>query len=284
MADTIHHALSSFRDTMLTAVARLEFELRDATAATSASTAAKDVIVKAEVQDVTVPNMMTKFEKTLQDITARMNELEIKMTTTSTPVSVQSPTLDARLVQELMSIQLPENSRNVLVPSIRSTPALAAAVAAANVPGLTLGGDSESEVEVVEESEEEVEAEAVEESEGEVVEESEEVSDEESSEPLKKVIIKGETYYMDDDNAVYHETEDGYEQVGTYNPKTDSVEAIEYEEEEEADAEEEEEEAVEVEEFIYKGKTYQRDSENNVYLDGDHIGTWNGKKIVPSTP
>ncbi len=276
MADTIHSALSSFRDTMLTAVARLEFELRDAAAA-SAAKAVYDIPIKSEVQDVTVSSTLTKFEKTLQDIASRMNELEVKLTASSTPISVQSPTLDSKVVQELMSIQLPEHSRNVLVPSIRSTPALAAAVAAANVPVLTL-----SEEEVVEESEEEVEEEVVEveaeeEEEGDVVEESED----DSSEPLKKVVIKGQTYYMDDDNAVYHETEDGYEQVGTYNPKTDSVEVIA--DEVEAEEAEEEEEAVEVEEFVFKGKTYQRDSDNNVYLDGDHIGTWNGKKIIALT-
>ena len=264
MADTIHSALSLFRDTMLAAVARLEFELRDAAAATIK---VNDIPIKSEVQDVTVSNTIAKFEKTLQDIAGRMNELEVKLTASSTPSSVQSPTLDSKVVQELMSIQLPERSRNILVPSIRSTPALAAAVAAANVPVLTL-----SEDEVVEESEEEVEAE--EEEEGDVIE----VSDDDSSEPLKKVVIKGQSYYMDDDNAVYHETEDGYEQVGTYNPKTDSVEVI-MDEEEDAESETEEE-AVEVEEFVFKGKTYQRDSENNVYLDGDHIGTWNGKKIV----
>ncbi len=274
MADTIHRSLSAFRDTMLTAVARLEFELRDAVAASAAKTV-YDIPIKSEVQDVTVSNTLAKFEKTLQDITGRMHELEVKVSATSTPLSVQSPTLDSKVVQELMAIQLPEHSRNLLVPSIRSTPALAAAVAAANVPGLMLT-EEESEVEevVVEESEEEIVIE--EEEEGEVVEESEEVDDDDSSEPLKKVVIKGQTYYMDEDNAVYHETEDGYEQVGTYNPKTDSVEVIA----DEAEEAEEEEEAVEVEEFVFKGKTYQRDSDNNVYLDGDHIGTWNGKKIV----
>ncbi len=280
MADTIHSALSSFRDTMLTAVARLEFELRDAAAA-SAAKAVYDIPIKSEVQDVTVSSTLTKFEKTLQDIASRMNELEVKLTASSTPISVQSPTLDSKVVQELMSIQLPEHSRNVLVPSIRSTPALAAAVAAANVPVLTLSegnGESESgsDMEMASEEESEI-VDAEEEEEGDVVEESED----DSSEPLKKVVIKGQTYYMDDDNAVYHETEDGYEQVGTYNPKTDSVEVIA--DEVEAEEAEEEEEAVEVEEFVFKGKTYQRDSDNNVYLDGDHIGTWNGKKIIALT-
>jgi hypothetical protein len=51
-------------------------------------------------------------------------------------------------------------------------------------------------------------------------------------------------------------------------------------EEEEVEEEEVEEEAIEVEDFNYKGLIYQRDLDNNVYLDGEHIGTWNGKKII----
>ena len=54
----------------------------------------------------------------------------------------------------------------------------------------------------------------------------------------------------------------------------------EEQEEEEQEEEAEEEEAIEVEEFTYKGTVYQRDSENTVYLDGEEIGTWNGKKII----
>jgi hypothetical protein len=87
---------------------------------------------------------------------------------------------------------------------------------------------------------------------------------------------------MDESNTVYQETEDGYEEVGTYNPKLDRVEIIQEEEEVEEEAnEEEEEEAIETEEFVYKGHTYQRDAEGNVYDDeGNGIGFWNGKKIV----
>ena len=60
--------------------------------------------------------------------------------------------------------------------------------------------------------------------------------------------------------------------------------AVDEEEEEdgEDEDEEEDEEGIEVEEFEYKGITYQRDDENNVYLDGEPIGVWNGRKIVRS--
>jgi hypothetical protein len=64
-------------------------------------------------------------------------------------------------------------------------------------------------------------------------------------------------------------------------------------EEEEEEAEEEQEEQEELEEFDYKGSTYYRDSENNVFMTDEEgelvdqpIGTWNGAKqrIVMTRP
>jgi hypothetical protein len=99
-------------------------------------------------------------------------------------------------------------------------------------------------------------------------------SDTESSGPdLKPIQIKGKPYFIDAEQTVYAETEDGYEEIGIYDAKTKSI-IVPQEESEEEDAE------IEVEDFIYKGTTYQRDGDNNIYLDGEHIGTWNGKRIV----
>jgi hypothetical protein len=63
-------------------------------------------------------------------------------------------------------------------------------------------------------------------------------------------------------------------------------EEIDVEEDEEPDVEEEQELALE--EFEYKGTTYWKDDENNVYgadedgeVNTDPIGTWNGKRILP---
>jgi len=52
-------------------------------------------------------------------------------------------------------------------------------------------------------------------------------------------------------------------------------------EEDEEEEDDDSEEGIEVEEFMYKGITYQRDGNGTVYLDGDEVGTWNGKKILP---
>jgi len=67
--------------------------------------------------------------------------------------------------------------------------------------------------------------------------------------------------------------------VAAFNPPSMDLEEGSVEEETEV-----EEDVVEldVEEFEYKGVTYQRDDQNNVYLDGEEIGIWNGKKIIPS--
>jgi hypothetical protein len=136
------------------------------------------------------------------------------------------------------------------------------------------GVEEEEEAEIEEGEEEDVEME--EEVEEEVEEEEADGEESESSSPnLVPIKIDGTVYYIDDDKNVYAETEDGYEQVGTYNPVTKKIVA-----ETTVESEEDEDDAIEVEDFVYKGKTYQRDENNNVYLDGEQVGTWNGKRIV----
>lgn len=273
MADNIHNTLAAFRDTMLTAIARLEFQLRD-------SMTGRDLYERSTVlSEIHCPDM-SKYETTLHELLKRIDGLEQRVS-------------ESRVLErEFMEIRPALNTRNILVPSVRSTPALAAAVAAASAlpPDLDLhsetSSETEEEEEVVEEAVEQVEEEAVEQVEEEAVEEevaeegevvSEEAAEEESeSEPeLKPITIKKVQYYIDSENNLYSETEDGYEQVGVYDPATKTINPVE-------DEEEESEGAVEVEDFVYKGKTYQRDADNNVYLDGEQVGTWNGKKIIPA--
>jgi hypothetical protein len=301
MADSIHYILSNFRETMLTAIAKLEFELRD-TARYSEPVKQKypprdhwlneECSDISDIRDTEVENLAKTVELVLQ----RLDQLETTQKSCTTSVCKED-------VHEILQIKPIINTRNVIVPSVKSTPALAAAVAAAsaNPPIFTLDSnqtnesfsiindiskekpvendedseDEEVEVEeAVEEETESVEEEAVET----VVEEVEEAVEEEAESPeLEPIKIKGKQYYKDSENNIYAETEDGYEQIGVYNPKTKEIEV-----EEAVEEAVEEEEGVEVEEFEYKGKTYQRDNENNVYLDGEQIGTWNGKKIIPT--
>ena len=253
MADNIHNTLAAFRDTMLTAIARLEFQLRD-------SMTGRDLYERSTVLSEIHGPDMSKYEATLQELFKRIDGLEQRVSESQ------------MLEREFMEIRPALNTRNILVPSVRSTPALAAAVAAASAlpPDLELNSETSSESEEEEDvAEKAVEEEAVEE---EVV--SEEATEEESEPELKPIKIKKVQYYIDSENNLYSETEDGYEQVGVYDPETKTIKPVEEEEESEG--------AVEVEDFVYKGTTYQRDAENNVYLDGEQVGTWNGKKIIPA--
>ncbi len=269
MADNIHTTLAAFRDTVLTAIARLEFQLRD-------SMTGRDLYERSTILSEIHGPDMSKHEANIQELFKRIDSLERRIVEQQ-----QEPILE----REFMDIRPSVNTRNILVPSVRSTPALAAAVAAASTPPefeLNSETSSESSEETVEEEEvaEEKVVEEKEEPEEEVVEkpvqevEEEEVAEEETEdEPeLKPIRIKKVQYYIDSENNLYSETEDGYEQVGVYDPETKTIKPVE----------ESEDEGVEVEDFEYKGKTYQRDANNTVYLDGEQIGIWNGKKIVPN--
>jgi hypothetical protein len=296
MADSIHYILSTFRETMLTAIAKLEFELRDTVRYKPEPVKQKyppmghwlNEDCNSEISEIR-DNEVDHLTKTLELVMQRLDALETTQKSCTTSVCKED-------VHELLQFQPVKNTKNILIPSVKSTPALAAAVAAAsaNPPVFTLDSAqtdesfpidtkevevADEEVEAADEDEEVVE-EVVEEEvvEEEVVEEEEEAEADETPD-LQPIKIKGKLYYKDDENNVYAETEDGYEQIGIYNPKTKDIEV---QEEVVEEVVEEEEEAVEVEEFEFKGKTYQRDTENNVYLDGEVIGTWNGKKIIPT--
>lgn len=302
MADHIHNSLAAFRDTMLTAIARLEFQIRDSIASS------RDLHESSTIlSDIYAPNV-NKNDAGLQEVFKRLDALEHSLIAGSRKTQM--------FESEFMDIRPPANTRNVLVPSVRSTPALTAAVAAASImpPDLDLQseassdteGDSASEKEVpvvvpkaihanavkakeTEESTENVEAveeeekkdvmpELESESEGEEEKEKDEEQDDEEEqedeEPeLVPIKIKKVQYYIDPENNLYKETEEGYEQVGIYDRETKTIKPLE--------EEIEEEEVVELEDFVFKGKTYQKDAENNCYLDGCHMGIWNGKKIVP---
>jgi hypothetical protein len=274
MADSIHNTLASFRDTMLQSIAQLEFQMRDIAMMIRPSPYLEPT---PSYYETPMPTH-TVSNELIQTLIERIESLESKLTDSVK----QEPVSSFDEIKEILTIEKPYTTRNILIPSVRSTPALAAAVAAADETGphpiiLDSESDSESESDVAI-----VQHERCEMSESDCTGQVEEDEDDngsgesESDPELKKVVIQGVSYYMDESNTVYQETEDGYEEVGVYNPKFDRIDVTEAEEEEE-----EEEEAIETEEFVYKGQTYQRDAEGNVYDDeGDVIGHWNGKKIV----
>ena len=220
MADSLHNNLAQVRDTMLSAIARLEFEVRDGRSSVNVPFGNEYMNPNGTLQ-----TQVNNLQNTLTFLMTRLDSLE-RNNNTNTPSYTD--------VNEILEMKAPENSRDIIVHSPHCTPALSAAVASANPPEMILESDEEEE-----------------------------------EEELKPIKIKGVLYYLDGDNTAYTETEDGYEEVGKYDPVKNVVEV-----------DDEEEEGVEVEDFLYKGNIYQRDSDNNVYLDGEQVGTWNGKRII----
>jgi hypothetical protein len=94
---------------------------------------------------------------------------------------------------------------------------------------------------------------------------------------------KGVIYKKDADGTLYKDSEEGWELVGQWDEKTKSIIIQEIEEEAEEEAEEEDDEN-NLTEFVFKGKTYFLDEENNVFQETDdgyeQVGKWNGKKIL----
>ena len=119
----------------------------------------------------------------------------------------------------------------------------------------------ESSIMMCEEEEAEVESEV-------------EIEEEEEAEPQNKFSLverNNKKYWVDENLVVYKETEEGYEEIGTYNTETGDLDI---------ENEEKEEEAVETVEFTYKGVTYYRDQEHTVYdEDGEEIGLWTGSVV-----
>jgi hypothetical protein len=138
MADNIHTTLAAFRDTVLTAIARLEFQLRD-------SMTGRDLYERSTIlSDIHGPDM-SKHEANIQELFKRIDSLERRILEQQ-----REPILE----REFMDIRPSVNTRNILVPSVRSTPALAAAVAAASTPP-EFELNSETSSESSEEAEEE---------------------------------------------------------------------------------------------------------------------------------
>lgn len=300
MADHIHHAFTDFRDTMLTAIAKLEFQLRDSIARQTVKSVCTEpwgcMAVpgpnafdgdshsdsSSSISEIPTDTSAV-FGPVLQEFAKRLEAIEKKFDVLPTAIPVEAVG-ETESMTDLLTLKPEPTSRNVLVPSVRNTPALSAAIAAANPPTLSLTTpivqeDSVGPGQLSEDAEEEKDEENVDEG---TVEEEEEDSE---GFPIKQVVIQGKSYFMDSDNTVYTETEEGYEEIGMYDPALDKV-VLHGQEEQEEDVgeeeqnDEEESESLEVEEFEYKGKSYYRDEANNVYDEEmTLIGEWTGSRI-----
>ena len=114
------------------------------------------------------------------------------------------------------------------------------------------------------------------------LDEEEEEGSEEGVDPesLPNFKHKGVVYKKDTDGTLYKDSEDGWELVGRWDEGSKSIVLQEIEDEGEAEDDEENN----LTEFVYKGKTYFLDEENNVFQETDdgyeQVGKWNGKKIL----
>ena len=117
------------------------------------------------------------------------------------------------------------------------------------------------------------------------LDEEEEEGSEEGVDPesLPNFKHKGVVYKKDTDGTLYKDSEDGWELVGRWDEGSKSIVLQEIEDEGEEEDEEAEEEN-NLTEFVYKGKTYFLDEENNVFQETDdgyeQVGKYNGKKII----
>jgi hypothetical protein len=101
------------------------------------------------------------------------------------------------------------------------------------------------------------------------MEEVESIAD--SHDGLERLEIDDDVYWLNEDNVVFKDTDSGLEEIGTYNSETGEIEV----------KDEDTDEEIETVEFTYKGVSYYRDEDNNVYNeDSEHIGTWSGTKII----
>lgn len=120
------------------------------------------------------------------------------------------------------------------------------------------------------------------------LDEEEEEGSEEGVDPesLPNFKHKGVVYKKDTDGTLYKDSDDGWELVGRWDEGSKSIvlQEIEDEGEAEAEAEAEDDEENNLTEFVYKGKTYFLDEENNVFQETDdgyeQVGKYNGKKII----
>ncbi len=246
MSDALHSVLKQVRDSYLDGLsqtihslfANLESKIRDVQVETRAS---GDFVTKKEFNELK-ERIDTQIVPVLNRIVPDLNAI--------TPILVDWKTNMAELKGMFDSLQKSvASSANVVV----SKPA-----------GVVVDLVEETSTEATPVAEEEEEEELA-------------PKDDDSAEPsFTAMEVDGKTYWLDDDHIVYKETEEGYEQIGSYDPETGELEV-----EDEEEPEEEEGDSEELESFEYKGKTYYRDSENIVYNEEvEEVGIWTGSKIV----
>lgn len=297
MADMIHMSLSNFRNTMLTAVACLECELRDRTIPQGGCPVPQfpddGRLLGLESSMDLLRRTIMEFNHTLVEMGLRIQDVEHKVDLLSiTPNPCGKNPICTN--QEFTSYRYETNEMEGNITAVSSIEDVGETlhedimeVDEAVPAGTEVEPEVDESVPVEAEAEPEIDEQvAVPCSESvHSIAEAEEGTEENEMTVLQ---VDGVDYYLDNENNVFTLDEEAgeYTHVGTYDPEDGSIAFLEQAEEEEVEEQEEVVDEDPMEEFTYKGETYYRDSESNVYtLDEEageytHIGTWNGKKIV----
>lgn len=109
----------------------------------------------------------------------------------------------------------------------------------------------------------------------EVVEEDQDQEVEDNSESLNEIEVDGVSYYYDSNGDVWglNEESEPVAIIGKYNETDGEFELFSQDGDVESDADEAEPEGLQCEEFTYKGHTYLKDDDNNVYTtEGEETG------------
>lgn len=298
MADMIHMSLSNFRNTMLTAVACLECELRDRTMPVNNPVHIfpedSSRIIGLESSMDLLRRTILEFNHTLVEMGLRIQDVEQKvdlLAVTPSPDTNNPIYTSQEFTSYRYQIHMKDDAETLSsIEDIEETADIDEAAPA----GSELIHEVDENIPVEAEPEPEIDEHANVPSSESVhsISEDEENADAEEGSDMEVLTLDGVDYYIDNDQYVFTLDIDAgeYTQVGTYDPEEGTIAFLSGETEEEADqeADQEAEEVEEdpMEEFNYKGTTYYRDSESNVYtLDADageytHIGSWNGKKII----
>lgn len=296
MADMIHMSLSNFRTSMLTAVACLECELRDRTMhmpSTSPLNFQEDSrVMSLESSMDLLRKTIIEFNHTIVEMGLRIQDMEQKidiLSISQNPCS-RNPVYGSQEFHSYRySLQTEKNEddttsiEDITECVVHDTENIESIDIDESAPA---GSDEIQEIDetVVVDAEAEPDidediATPCSESVHSIPEEND-VNEEEVGNEMEIITIDGIDYHVDNEHNVFtlEEGAEEYTHVGNYDPDEGTVAFLE-------------EEAVEVEEetmeeFVYKGKTYYRDGEQNVFVIDEEageytpIGTWNGKKII----
>lgn len=305
MADQLHFNIRDFRDILLAEIAKLEHGVREQIVNSGAVSAQRGAVlsVNGGVGEIQHEREVKKLRKEIADLTEQLAECQQKSVDKGLVANLEAEVekLNRTIKKVGQEHIAAENHYRNEIARLESENKILQVTAEANhKSAIEEKGRSEAlekkcadlqkkcaELEAVPKTVTHPLLGKIQEQPPIVKEELDEEEDEEDAEEgvdpdsLPDFKHKGVIYKKDADGTLYKDSEEGWELVGRWDEKTKSIVIQEIEEEaEEEDADDENN----LTEFVFKGKTYFLDEENNVFQETDdgyeQVGKWNGKKII----